>query len=96
MHACHRFSHFCDFYSYHSLHPFTMTVIDKVKNAVHSSDSSSQQPPAAAQMGHAQDSDKLPELPEQPAFDHEKITVIFVLGGPGAGEVGLSLSEPTS
>ena len=73
-----------------------MTVIDKVKNAVHSSDSSSQQPPAAAHMGHAQDSDKLPELPEQPAFDHEKITVIFVLGGPGAGEVGLSLSEPTS
>jgi hypothetical protein len=25
--------------------------------------------------------------PEDPVFDHSKVTVIFVLGGPGAGEM---------
>ena len=28
----------------------------------------------------------LPALPETEVFDHDKVTVIFVLGGPGAGE----------
>ncbi|ORX39190.1 adenylate kinase-domain-containing protein [Kockovaella imperatae] len=30
--------------------------------------------------------DSLPDLPETEVFDHEKVTVIFVLGGPGAGK----------
>ena len=28
----------------------------------------------------------LPELPDEAVFDHSKVKVIFVLGGPGAGE----------
>ena len=27
----------------------------------------------------------VPDLPDQPVFDSSKVTVIFVLGGPGAG-----------
>ena len=33
----------------------------------------------------SQKKDALPALPETAVFDKEKVTVIFVLGGPGAG-----------
>lgn len=74
-----------------------MPIIEKIKEALHPSHSSSttgstaethsstsQSAPTAT---NADKDAKLPELPEQAAFDNDKVTVIFVLGGPGAGEL---------
>ncbi|WWC98065.1 hypothetical protein V866_004955 [Kwoniella sp. B9012] len=76
-----------------------MTVIDKLK-AVFSSDSPSQtststSTPTPHPEGQAPahpsepDAKAVPEtavLSDKPVFDQEKVTVIFVLGGPGAGK----------
>ncbi|WVW79455.1 hypothetical protein I302_101424 [Kwoniella bestiolae CBS 10118] len=74
-----------------------MTVIDKLK-AVFSSDSpssTSAPTPTPHPEGHAPahpsepDAKAVPEtavLSDKPVFDQGKVTVIFVLGGPGAGK----------
>ena len=50
------------------------------------------QPDQSATTAHAAATeDKLPDLPDHEVFDHDKVTVIFVLGGPGAGELSLLL-----
>lgn len=74
-----------------------MPVLDKIKAAFSSSSSSSEKTKDAAptSTSSAQPSaappasDKLPELSDEAVFSPEKITVIFVLGGPGAGEFRL-------
>ena len=50
-------------------------------SAVGTSSTSTANPTTAAKK------DALPSLPEKEVFDHDKVTVIFVLGGPGAGEL---------
>ena len=40
----------------------------------------------------AGDTTTLPDLPDKAVFDNEKVTVIFVLGGPGAGKQVVPLS----
>lgn len=58
-----------------------MTVIDVIKSALK---------PAPAQAKDADEEPKLPtignEADDSPVFDKGKITVLFVLGGPGVGE----------
>lgn len=73
-----------------------MTVIDKVKEALHighsdkhdaaSSASASTSAPAPAHAQADGETAAVPQLTDTPAFDKAKVTVIFVLGGPGAGE----------
>jgi len=58
-----------------------MPIIDTVKDALGLNSSA----PNAQVAGSADAQTKLPELPDQAVFDHERVTVIFVLGGPGAG-----------
>ena len=82
-----------------------MAVIDKIKDALHinSTDSaaapstSTTAPPHGAKSSAPTGDDKLPSLPDVEVFDHDKVTVIFVLGGPGAGEwpapAGLSYKQ---
>jgi UMP-CMP kinase len=69
-----------------------MTVIGKVKEALHigqkdsQATSSTSGAPASASGSHPAE---VPSLPEKDVFDKSKVTVIFVLGGPGAGESSL-------
>ncbi|GFZ47303.1 UMP/CMP kinase [Saitozyma sp. JCM 24511] len=73
-----------------------MTVIDKVKEALHighsdkhdaaSSASASTSAPAPAHAQADGETAAVPQLTDTPAFDKAKVTVIFVLGGPGAGK----------
>ncbi|KAI0735658.1 UMP-CMP kinase [Earliella scabrosa] len=49
-------------------------IIDKIADALHLSEHKHDVPPSAA------------EGSSTPAFDHSKVTVLFVLGGPGAGK----------
>ncbi|OCF39415.1 UMP-CMP kinase [Kwoniella heveanensis CBS 569] len=77
-----------------------MPVIDKIKAAFSSSPSTSAdntsatapvprpegEAPAHPAHPDATAAPAQPVLPDQPVFDQEKITVIFVLGGPGAGK----------
>ncbi|KAI0713332.1 UMP-CMP kinase [Earliella scabrosa] len=49
-------------------------IIDKIADALHLSKHKHDAPPSAA------------EGSSTPAFDHTKVTVLFVLGGPGAGK----------
>jgi len=67
-----------------------MAVIDKIKDALHinstSSATSSSAPAQQATSSAPTGTDRLPDLPDVEVFDHDKVTVIFVLGGPGAGE----------
>ena len=51
-------------------------IIDKIADALHLNKQSKEggQPSATH------------DAPSTPAFDHAKVTVLFVLGGPGAGE----------
>ena len=49
---------------------------------------------ASASTGPSQSpttkNDAVPSLPEKAVFDHDKVTVIFVLGGPGAGKQAIA------
>lgn len=69
-----------------------MAVIDKIKDALHlnstepAAASSTTAPSQGASSSAPTGDDKLPDLPDVEVFDHDKVTVIFVLGGPGAGE----------
>lgn len=47
----------------------------------------------SAGMRNGADSDAKPRLPDQPVFEQSKITVVFVLGGPGAGELYIIIIE---
>lgn len=61
-----------------------MAVIDKIKEAFHKD----QNVHSAAPQETGLASDPPPtdlSTPEHPAFDHAAVTVVFVLGGPGAG-----------
>ena len=55
-----------------------MAVIDKIKNALHKDDN--------AHSTASNETGSVPTLPDQVAFDDKQVTVIFVLGGPGAGK----------
>ena len=59
-----------------------MTVIDTIKNSLGASGSAPEDKKSAVD-------DKLPDLPDTEVFDHDKVTVVFVLGGPGAGACSL-------
>jgi hypothetical protein len=64
-------------------------IINQVKEALgFSSTHSDTNAPAtsATSTGPSDKQDKLPDLPDKEVFDHDKVDVIFVLGGPGAGE----------
>ncbi|WVR08987.1 hypothetical protein IAU60_006047 [Kwoniella sp. DSM 27419] len=68
-----------------------MTVIDKIKETFSSSSASHTESASGAGPAHPAHTDATaapanPVLPDQPVFDQDKITVIFVLGGPGAGK----------
>lgn len=56
-----------------------MAVIDKIKSALHKDDS--------AHSGAPNETGSVPNLTDQVAFDDKQVTVIFVLGGPGAGKL---------
>ena len=55
-----------------------MAVIDKIKNALHKDDDAHSAAPNETGSVHT--------LQDQVAFDDKQVTVIFVLGGPGAGK----------
>ena len=61
-----------------------MAVIDKIKSALHKDDNAHAAPHAESTASSDQPSVDLAG-PEQVAFDDKLVTVIFVLGGPGAG-----------
>jgi hypothetical protein len=82
-----------------------MTVIGKVKEALHighsdkhdaasSSASTSAPAPAPAPAQADGETAAVPQLTDTPAFDKAKVTVIFVLGGPGAGESESAAAHP--
>lgn len=61
-----------------------MAVIDKIKGAFHKDEGVHSAAPQETGLA----SDPPPSdlsTPEHPAFDHKLVTVVFVLGGPGAG-----------
>jgi len=57
-------------------------IIEQIKSALGMDTAQTESEPAAPVQ---KTEDKLPQLPDQEVFDHEKVEVIFVLGGPGAG-----------
>jgi hypothetical protein len=60
-------------------------VIDKIKGVFHKDESTH----SAAPKETGLTTDPAPSdlsTPEHPAFDHNLVTVVFVLGGPGAGQ----------
>lgn len=69
-----------------------MTVIDKIKEVFHKDkheEPSTSAPTTSSTpaSGAAPTTDAtVPDLPDEPVFDSSKVTVIFVLGGPGAGK----------
>jgi hypothetical protein len=93
------------FLSLHT-HFINMTVIDKVKEALHighsdkhdatSTASASTSAPAPAQAQADGETAVVPQLTDTPAFDRARVTVIFVLGGPGAGESAAAHPHPHS
>lgn len=63
-----------------------MAVIDKIKSALHKD--GDVHAAAPEETGLNKDAPPVvPTLPDQAAFDDKHVTVIFVLGGPGAGEL---------
>lgn len=61
-----------------------MPIIDKIKGALHKDESAHAAAPK--ETGLATDAPPTDlSTPEHPAFDHKLVTVVFVLGGPGAG-----------
>jgi len=61
-----------------------MTVLDKLAEKLHRKSSATKEEPTESNESGAN---------KGPALDSSKITVIFVLGGPGAG-TGLQLARP--
>jgi hypothetical protein len=61
-----------------------MAVINKIKGVFHKDEGVHSAAPQETGLA----SDPPPSdlsTPEHPAFDHKLVTVVFVLGGPGAG-----------
>ena len=56
-------------------------IIDKIAEALH--------------LKHHEDSSASTAAPQTPVFDHEKVKVFFVLGGPGAGKGSLRWLHPS-
>lgn len=61
-------------------------IIDKIKSVLHPSHDS-----APAQSTPATSSSSTPAVVDTPAFDKDKVVVLFVLGGPGVGASSFSL-----
>lgn len=76
----------------------TMPVIDKLKDALRSNADAASS--SAAERDAEREAKGAPVLPATPAasatpvFDSRKVTVIFVLGGPGVGEADLLRPRP--
>jgi hypothetical protein len=62
-----------------------MAVIDKTKGAFHKDESTHAAAPQETVLASKPPPADL-STPEHPAFDSKLVTVIFVLGGPGAGQ----------
>jgi UMP-CMP kinase len=62
-----------------------MTVIDKIKGALHKDESVHSAAPKETGLSSNPPPSDL-STPEHPAFDSKLVTVVFVLGGPGAGK----------
>lgn len=61
-----------------------MAVLDKIKNALHKDEGVHSAAPQ--ETGLSSDPPPIvPTLPDEAVFDDKDVTVIFVLGGPGAG-----------
>lgn len=62
-----------------------MAIVDKIKGALHKDESvHSANPKETGLASNPPPSDL--STPEHPAFDSKLVTVVFVLGGPGAGQ----------
>ncbi|KAI0811100.1 UMP-CMP kinase [Irpex lacteus] len=61
-------------------------IVDKIADALHLHGHKKEGHPQAAESSSAQPATKTANKPKSPVFDNSKITVLFVLGGPGAGK----------
>jgi len=62
-----------------------MAVIDKIKGVFQKDESAHSAAPAETGLSRDPPPSDL-STPEHPAFDDKDVTVVFVLGGPGAGQ----------
>lgn len=60
-------------------------IVDKIADALHLHGHKKEHP-QAAESSSVQPATETADKPKSPVFDNSKITVLFVLGGPGAGE----------